>query len=281
MDSYLEGIRSMTSLWEKDNYTSSIPYVVNQYITEYDIVKANISVLYHEGVIDKRLHDTLWNADKHHREVFIGQMQKHNSHVSEVKAAGIKKFRRLFCEANGLEDHDILSIKNDAIFVIGKECKNTQFDNITFRTANQYKVYVKIGILEIYYGFDPMTGSEIIDVKGIKDNILERHKDCMIYYLCEVFHTLLVGRPEDAIKYHSEILEQFLSRSLPMGFYREFNAESGYRVCSSRSSFTMADLSEYYRDIVDICTNLNVMREIGSILSDIFMQSKRKRIAGA
>lgn len=281
MDSFLEVCKKMTNLWEKDNYTSSIPYIANQYITEYDIVKANISVLYHEGIIDKSMHDILWRLDKRDREVFVGNMQKHDSHVSEVKAEGIRKFRRIFCEANGIEDYNILSIKNDAIFIIGKECANTSFDNITFRVANQYKLYAKIGILEIYYGLDPITCDEVIDVKGIKDCMLEYHREFMIFYLCEVFHSLLVGRPEDAIKYHSEVLKQFLNRSLPMGFYREFNAGSGYKVCSNLSSFSLMYLDEKYKYIVDISTNLSVFREIGSILSDIFMQSKRKRIAGA
>ena len=68
----------MSNLWSKSSYIAALPYVVGQYITEYDMSKANISVLLYKGVIDKKLYDELYNSDKFYREKYIGMMQRNN-----------------------------------------------------------------------------------------------------------------------------------------------------------------------------------------------------------
>ena len=263
-------------LWQKDNYSSAVSYIAGQYITEYDISKANISVLYYMGAIDRSLYEFLYHADKQYREVFIGKMQRDNPKISEIKAEGIRLFRKRFFEANGLADGRVLAIKSDAIFVIGDRCQYTKFDNVEFKIANVYTVFARLGRLEIYYGFDNITGNEVIDVKGIKDYKLELHREYMITHLCDVFYKLQTSGIEEAVKTNSAMYEQYLSKCLPVGFYREFNSESMFRTSSKYSSFYIDNATQDQIDMLDISVNLNRLRDLSAILSDIYFQQAKK-----
>ena len=53
----------VSQLWTNQNYTSSLPYAISQYIIEYDISKANINALISTGYIDKKTYDYLFNLD--------------------------------------------------------------------------------------------------------------------------------------------------------------------------------------------------------------------------
>lgn len=261
-------------IWERDNYIAKVPYIINQYITEYDMKRANISVLYNKGVISKALYDYLYDADRSYREKYIGQMQRYNPLLSEIKSNAIREFRGRFYEANSLSQADILSIKSDAIFVLGRQCQCTKFENIEFRVANIYNAYMHIGNLEIYYGFDPMTGDQNIDVKGIKDDKLELHRDHMMMFLCNMFYELLTSGPQEAIKCSQEFLEVLLSKSSPdPGFYRIFDSNSGYLIRTHNSAFIVPSITPAQISFVDTSANVNFLSELLSILSDIYLRN--------
>ena len=61
-------IMDINDLLQSPNYNSSYDIILNSFIREYDISKANISVLYQRGVIDKSIYDELYNSDKFIRE---------------------------------------------------------------------------------------------------------------------------------------------------------------------------------------------------------------------
>ena len=107
-----------SNLWENVNYTAPLPSYTG-FITEYDLSKANISALFSRGVITKDLYDDLYGADKHYREVMIGIMIKRDRGIYEEIAAGIKDAKRMLFEANNIQDSEILSINNDAVFFAG------------------------------------------------------------------------------------------------------------------------------------------------------------------
>lgn len=270
----------MSTLWEFDNVNPRLPYSINQYIREYDISKANISVLYHEGVLKKELYDALYVADKLYREIYIGKMELRDPNISVIKAEGIKKFRKLFFEYNQLEDNDILCIKNDAIFVINKQCAYTKFDNVEFLNKNTYTLFMQLGKLEIYYIYDPITNSENIDIKGINDMKLEYHRDHIITFLCDIFYKLQNGGIDDAAKCCSQFLENFLRRELDIGFYREFNDGCMFRCDTVVSSFYLeyADqslLKETFMNngqlqyLLNSDVNFNLLRDLCQIVFTI------------
>jgi hypothetical protein len=266
------------NIWERSYYTSRLPYLIGQYITEYDIIKANINILYHYGVIDKALYDYLYLSDKGYRESYIGKLQRDNPEVSTIKSKGIMEFRKRFIEANGINPQDIISIKGDALFVIGSLCKYTKFENIEYRIANRYNAYMKIRFMEVYYGFDPISGDEVIDIKGIKDDKLELHRDHMMRFLCDMFYKLLNEGAEEAIKLSQQYLEVVLTKSSPdVEYYRSFDVFSGFNIRTDNLSYYLPYLNYGDSMIPYINTNTTVqfLNELLSILSDIYLKEKK------
>ena len=105
-------------IYEKTNYSAGLNYLNNTFIREYDISKANINVLFSKGIIDKRTYDYLYESERMIRQIFVGKLIKNNNGVSDVLKQGILEARKNLFEANDIKDYEVLSIKNDAVFII-------------------------------------------------------------------------------------------------------------------------------------------------------------------
>ena len=138
------------ALYERSDYTANISYLHNTLIYELDIHKANISILLSKGLISQNLYAALYNAERTKRQVFIGRLQKNPSIALALKE-GIKEAKGLLVETNSIQDFEILSIKNDAIYVIGRMPQITKFGLIDFRCKNVYTGFYKVQNLELYY----------------------------------------------------------------------------------------------------------------------------------
>ena len=55
-------------IYQKVNYLSPIKYLINTYIREYDLSKANINSLLYTKRIDQSMYDKLFNMNKNDRE---------------------------------------------------------------------------------------------------------------------------------------------------------------------------------------------------------------------
>ena len=64
----------------------------------------------------------------------------------------------------------ILSIKNDAVFIINKKLINIEFGLIKFVEKNIYTSFYKINGIEYYYYYSNFTKEEYLDIKGISAN---------------------------------------------------------------------------------------------------------------
>jgi len=175
--------------------------------------------------------------------------------------------------------NDILSIKNDAIFIINKIPMITKFDNIEFVNKNIYTSFYKLGVgkIEIYYLYDMVNNIEHIDVKGIKDEKIILHKNYFLEFLLVLFNSAQIESLRDTINLLITFYESYLKLELDIGYYREFNAESLFSIKRiGVSSIYKADfLGEDSKSYIDISCNLNILRELIGIFTMI--QDKKKR----
>jgi hypothetical protein len=74
----------------------------------------------------------------------------------------------------------------------------------------------------------------------------------------------------DAIGYLSDICEQYLKRELPVGYYREFNSASLYKVSLYDVSYGLYNASDLDKASIDINYNYTILRELWSILVEIY-----------
>lgn len=267
---------SISTLWKNEHYNLKIPYIASVYITEYDLSKANINALYTKEIIDKDVYERLYNSPKSYREVVVGVMQRGHPEVYNAIKYGIQDARQLLFETNQLQDKDIFAIKKDAVFVIGNRKLISEFGNYVFKIKNVYKFAMNTTIgLQIFYNNDPITNIETIDIKGISDKNLEKHTDFMIQFLCKMFFGILNNPIEVVMNEFNIFYNSFINKKLLLGYYREFNSDSTFRVNFKNISYGMNNISENELPYIDINANLSLLRDINYVLSDIYVNQNK------
>lgn len=257
------------------SYLAPIPYLISHYIYEYDISKANISVLLYKGIIDQKEHDFIKSLPRDQRQVYVGYMQK-KPEIAEALSEGVAEFRYRFITENNITDAELLSVKNDAIFLIDKVPRVTVFDNIEFVRKNVYTSYFYLNKLEVYYYLNQIDGTEIIDIKGVNDNKLILHQDYFIHFLCAVFEYIQTKTVSQTIELINTFHNQYINRNLPIEFYRELNADCGYRISRKNGeAYLLETLDSESIKYLNISFNLNIIRELYSIVSNIYFNTRR------
>ena len=215
----------MVSLYEKHNYLNkNIEYLVNNEITEYDIRSAGFNIIKKYKLLDDKKISHLESLPKKRRQITIGLYQKDNIEFRDRLNEKFIEIRKLFFEANELDDDDVLSIKKDAIITL-KKCFHTEFDNIEFIDKNVYSSYFYINKFEFY------INEKNIHLKGISDEKLKLHEDYMLDFLHKIFRLIETSSNK---KYIIDNIRQFISfyknKMLHIGYYRELNADSLYKL---------------------------------------------------
>lgn len=263
-------------LYEKVNYISGLKFLFSNYIREYDLSKANINVLFLKGFLDKDIYDKLYNATREERQITIGLMESRDRKVTLAKAEGIKEAKRMLFEANNIQDNEVLTIKNDAVFIINKVLHHTKFgDYIDFKLKNVFTDFIYLKGIEIYYGYDRIRQIENIQTKGLGKNAY-LHKDYMLDFIVYIISELENGNTEDAISSFSDFFNDYISCNLDIGYYREFNSDSMYSIINSKYKVPVADNDVYTKTkVININYNMNLLRDLFGYISGKYFTDKR------
>lgn len=266
----------MASLWQNKNYLISLPFIVATNIYEYDIKKANISILLHEGAIDKSEYNRLYDLPKLQRQIEIGYMIRNNPEIDSILSNGIKEMKKRFFESNNIEDHSIVSIKNDAVFIMNDKPAVTVFDNVEFVLKNTYSSFYRLNKnIEIYFRSDRINNTMQFDVKGINDEILSLHQNHMCSWLAQIMYSIEVGDIQLAISDIQIFFDDFVNRRLPIEFYRTFDSVSGYVVVANGQPYLLPYATEYDKGALNITTNVNIIREMYSICTQLYFSRNK------
>ena len=256
----------MIDIWKCVNYLQPIFLLKSTIIYEYDIEKANISVLLDNGLISKDYYDWLYKQDRMVRQVIIGKMEKENRAITKAKQHGIEEAKRQLFQANTILNAEVLSIKNDAVFVT-RELTNLEFKHVKFTLRNVYTMFMKVFRCELYYLYDITTEEEKLDIKGINDDVLYLQKDYLVDFLKELFCTYQVDGVIETISLLQRFYRQYMSRSLPLEYYRDINTGNFLLDTGSTMYEYYSDIpNDKIRSIVNISNNGSFLREIAKIL---------------
>lgn len=214
----------------KTYYTTDTPFYINTFIREYDISKANINILYNKNLITKELYDHLYNSSREYRQVTIGRMIKKNKKIKDIISKGIAEFRNKLIQMNHINDDDIISIKNDAIFVKGKKLLITDFGNVKFVEKGLYTSFYKINGLEFYYYYNAVTNEEYLTIKGMKEKAYNLHKEYFIDFLLVIFNMAQTNNASNILEIIHDFYIKYINKELPIGYYRRFDSESFYDI---------------------------------------------------
>lgn len=234
-----------SQLYKKHSYLNkNVRFLVSTEITEYDISQAGYSLCKQYNLLPKSKMDTLESLSKKARHIKIGKYQRSDKTFSKQLTECFIEARRLFFSHNELIDDDILSIKKDAIFVIGKKCRYEDFGEIHFRPKNEYSSYGNFSDCEFYYNIL----LDKIDIKGISDELLEKHEEYMVYFIKKMFKHLEVDPKEVTLRYLRRFIDNYKNGNLPVGYYREFNKQSVFNVLDEDDTLIY---DNYWQDKID------------------------------
>ena len=226
--------QSYSELYKKVNYRAKTPRVINK-IYEYDIRAANLTMLELSGTINSAVADRLRALPKKDREVAIGKMIAKDKSIGKTIAKGIINAKHRLFRANKIQTDEVLSIKNDAVFISGRRLAVTTVAGVEFVLKHQYAMYQFLDGLELYYD----RRKHSITIKGIRDEIVEHpdHQNGILQFLQTVFDYLLFDRMSDLREYLIDFAEKYKRKELPVQYYRELNLVNSYRTVIELSGF--------------------------------------------
>ena len=245
-----------SKLWKRTSYTAPFDEVSDN-ITEYDMRHSNTSILRQTKKLKSSTLDAIEELPGHERKVMIGKIERDQVELKGVIAKEVKMAKLQLFKVNGIRDEDILSIKNDAVFIIGRKLKQTTFGAIEFRKKNSYIHYISMEGMELY--FDGLN--QHVDIKGIGDSILafDDHKNGMLSFLATVMRMRSNGQRDQLRKYLINFTEQYKERKLPLCYYRELSNVNAYRTTIDTGRYTLCldQVDDSYRDELSIVYNYN------------------------
>ncbi len=257
-------------LYNRINYLTPAKYIKSGKIVEYDISKANITMLYQKGIIDDNMYNFLYILPKDDREKYVGNMIASNEDGSVYNAIrnGKLEAKKLLFESNNLTDNSIIRIADDAVYVAGsKDLEYTKFGLVEFKHKHVYTsfIHLKGDVCAFFYNG---INTNDIEIVGISDNIVPLHEYYMLSFIGTIMYMMENSKKEVVLDYFNDIYTQYLRRELPIGFYREFNSDSLFRIggyCVS-SSFGIKV------DYLDIGYNAELLRDLYGIICNVYMR---------
>ena len=262
----------LNQLYEKDTYTTEEAYMTGN-IVEWDISKANISILLWKGLITPEKYEYLYNCPKTKREIYVGLMQKKDININKGLNEGFKEARKLFFEQNQLDLDRVISIRKDAVFLHNCIPRVTQFGPIRFVEKGHFTTFVSLpDNVDLFYLYDQYSKNELIEVKGISDNIIERHEE----YMVDLLKAILVSAQSEGVKVTLEFIEEvanvYASREMDIGYYREFNNKSLFRtvhVIGGERYYieNIPNNQEFNMKYLDISYNYSILMKLYSIFA--------------
>jgi hypothetical protein len=269
----------MEYLYEKENYLTPDKYVSGN-IVEYDMEKANINMLLRAGVIDQNYYNFLSYLPKREREIEVGKLHfiytpekgYPSNYISTVISEELKKYRKLLFESNNLKDEEIVRIAKDAIFVLRSyNLSQICFDGVVFRPKLVASAMLNLNKILIFSKYNNLDQIEI-EVKGLGNNDIY-HQNGILVIIANTMYIMERVSLKDALLYVQETYKQYINKELPIEYYREFNSFSCFKLIDSDLSPMFLD--EKYKDIVDISYNINFLRELYSIVFNLYMIHNR------
>lgn len=204
---------------------SNYPVIFNSEIIEWDIKSANTSVMREYALANAKLINKLDSLSKSKRNVYVGNMMRNDKEFSKNLESAFNDIVTRFMQQNNLHEHDIVSIKRDAVFVSNHKIIREKIGNyVKFIPKNIYHAFLLLNTLEFYFSFD----NGRIDVKGINDKVLKKHENGILKFLRQVIYLL---ENEDKISLHRylrEFVDTYKMRGLPFEYYRHFDENSKY-----------------------------------------------------
>lgn len=259
--------REQASLARQNNYVIDQRFISGN-IIEYDIKQANINILYKYGIIDGKKYNYLKNLPKDNREVIVGNMIRSDKEIYKTINTGIKEAKLKLFDTNSINEYEVIRIANDAVYVnrVGN-LKVTKFDNIEFVPKSVSNCFLKLNQLLFFIEFKNNIN---VDIKGLGKDY-EIHEP-FISIIVNIVNELYCVGVKQAMVSLNNFIDDYINRKLDVKYYRELTPDGNFRIMGGE--FFITNPPYLYKEI-DIGYNLFILRELSSILYEIYTSNYR------
>jgi hypothetical protein len=273
----------MTNIYQKARYVAPYEWLINLNIQEWDLAKANISILRSLNLISEEKYQEYLIMPKQNREVAIGCLRRDNPKIEEGYQQGIVMARQLFFDINNIEQENVLYIDNDSITTIHSwNDKRAGYIRgqinpyLNFRVKNRYTSLYRINEIDFLYYSDGKE--EKYRLKGINQSRMEEfHKGYFLDLLLAIAYSAQSYGILDTLNMIKQSYLKYVNRELPVQYYREFNCGNKYKIASTPYHIYYNDISADI-NTVDIYHNSSIIRLFYKILmKEYFRQIKNPR----
>ena len=232
------------------------------------MVSAGLSVIREDKLLPIQLIQRIEALPKHERSIFIGKLSllPAYTNLAKIITDRIKFWLNEFCIMNSLVKEDILSVKRDAVFLVGNYPTNLSVNmNIKFNVKSSYSVFMRIGQLELFIS----TAKNLIHVKGIDDTLVEKyHRNAFLMFILDFVKSVETQKLAEAAETLQLFKTEYTNLALPVDFYRELNSSSLFRMRSlaGRCTTLIETIDPKDMELVDISFNFKIILFLARLL---------------
>lgn len=253
----------------KTTYRSDITLLVKHNIYEFDIAKANINILLAKGVISYDKYNELLYTSRIERQVWAGKYIRDNN-LHKLLKEGIIEYKYRFLSENNIDPEMILCIHNDSIFLIDTYPKVTVFDNIEFVNRGEYNSFIDIDGIEIY-SFRDMLRNEL-SIRGLSLKAKQNHENFMFKFIVDILELLNKDRADLAISKIKDFRFKYLSRQVPIEYYRELTPASLYVTVYRNDTYYFESINKDMINMVDLSYNDRILRFLYAMICKVYLK---------
>ena len=100
-----------SNLWERSLWlNTTMEYIFGSRIVEYDMKSAGLSLVTYFKLLPESTIDDIRRMEKKARVIKLGLIQREDKEFAKKLSDAFKEARRMFFEANGIDEESILSI---------------------------------------------------------------------------------------------------------------------------------------------------------------------------
>lgn len=203
-------------------FNPDIEYIFNTELIEYDIRDAGFSIIKQYRLLPADKIIELEHLGKGmERHIAIGKLQGDDKILSKALSDKFAEVRSMFIKANNIDDNDIVSVKKDALFIIGPR-DNLRFGMIEFAPKNRYSSYIRFtdaGGIEIYYSDDQL------DIKQMGDSGVNKHRLYMVEFIKRVID-MIESKDPKVKRFMMKFVMDYKGRLLDDEYYVKFDRMS-------------------------------------------------------
>ena len=245
----------------------------NCQIVEYDIKSCNTSICREFKLLPESTINYLEKIPSHERKVKFGLIRQKNKELSREHTKRVDEVVKQFISQNDLKfEDDIVSIKNDAVFVYNKEIQYPRVgDHVLFRPKSQYHAYLYMKPFEFYFNHEENEYGSMVDVKNLSSDIeiLRRHSNGILALLNEFVEVVERSNsdPKEIHDFCSAIVKAYKRRELVPDVYREFNPNSAHN--SNYKMRASSFMGQYQNEGFEIYLKDGSLDKDGFITDDV------------